>query len=52
MGIFFSMFRSVGMPDNLNMIIPPVKKFLYINGFGGIRFPHEKGLITTALKIT
>ena len=35
MGIFFSMFRSVGMPDNLNMIIPPVKKFLYINGFGG-----------------
>ena len=31
------MFRSVGMPDNFNMIIPPVKKFLYINGFGGIQ---------------
>jgi hypothetical protein len=34
-GIFFFMFTSVGMPDNFNMIIAPVKKFLYINGFGG-----------------
>ena len=30
------MFRSVGMPDNFSMIISPVKKFLYINGFGGM----------------
>ena len=42
-GIFFSMFRSVGMPDNLNMIIPPVKKFLYINGFGGMRAENSDG---------
>ena len=37
------MFPSVGIPYNFSMIISPVKKFLYINGFGGIRFLHVIG---------
>ena len=36
-GLFFFMFRSVGIPDNFSMIISTVKKFRYIIGFGGIQ---------------
>ena len=38
------MVTSVGMPDNFNMIIAPVKKFLYINGFGGIQLKIQTNL--------